>query len=95
MSSVQKLRLGVLGLGEGRSILSAALASEWWELACICDLDEALCRQRASEFGLTRWTTRMEEMLADESIDVIGIYTPDPLHAEHIIASLRAGKHVF
>ena len=27
-----KLRLGVLGLGEGRSIMSAALKSELWEL---------------------------------------------------------------
>lgn len=94
MSSIRKLRLGVLGLGEGRSILSAALASEWWELACICDLDEALCRQRSAEFGFDRWTTQMDQMLSDPSIDVIGIYTPDPLHAEHIIASLRAGKHV-
>lgn len=91
---MNKLRLGVLGLGEGRSIISAALASELWELACICDLDESLCRRRAAEFGFDRWTTRMEQMLEDPNIDVIGIYTPDPLHAQHIIQSLQAGKHV-
>ncbi len=89
-----KLKLGVLGLGEGRSIISAALASEFWELGCLCDLNEALCKQRADEFHFPRYTTKFDEMLADKSLDVIGIYTPDPLHAEHILRCLDAGKHV-
>ena len=89
-----RLKLGVLGLGEGRSILSAALNSELWELAQMCDLNEELCKERAAEFRFPRYTTRMEEMLADRSIDVIAIYTPDPLHAAHIRACLDAGKHV-
>ena len=89
-----RLKLGVLGLGEGRSILSAALASELWELAQMCDLNEDLCKERAAEFRFPRYTTRMEEMLADKDIDVIAIYTPDPLHAAHIRACLDAGKHV-
>jgi predicted dehydrogenase len=97
MSSViarKKLRLGVLGLGEGRSIISAALNSEWWELALLCDLNEQLCRDRAAEFQFPRYTTKLDDMLADSSIDVIGIYTPDPLHAKHIKQCLSAGKHV-
>ena len=48
MIAQKKLRLGVLGLGEGRSIISAALASEWWELALLCDLNEQLCRERCA-----------------------------------------------
>src|SRR3954463_15030869 len=90
----KKLRLGVLGLGEGRSIISAALNSEWWELALLCDLNEQLCRERAAEFRFDRYTTKLDAMLADPSIDVIGIYTPDPLHAKHIKLCLEAGKHV-
>src|SRR4051812_6409418 len=91
---VKKLRLGVLGLGEGRSIISAALNSEWWELALLCDLNEDLCKERAAEFRFPRYTTRLDDMLADPGIDVIGIYTPDPLHAKHIKLCLEAGKHV-
>jgi predicted dehydrogenase len=90
---VAKLRLGVLGLGEGRSIISAALNSELWDLVRICDLNEQLCKERAAEFRFPHYTTKFEEMLADKSIDVIGIYTPDPLHATHIKQSLEAGKH--
>jgi predicted dehydrogenase len=90
----RKLRLGVLGLGEGRSIISAALTSERWELGLLCDVNEQLCRDRAAEFKFDRFTTRFDDMLADASIDVVGIYTPDPLHADHVVRSLRAGKHV-
>ena len=90
----QKLTMGVLGLGEGRSIISAVLNSSYWELGNICDLNEALCRERCKEFHFDRYTTSYAEMLADENIDVIGIYTPDQLHAEHIKMALEAGKHV-
>lgn len=91
---MKKLRIGVLGLGEGRSIISAVQESEYWELGNICDLNEDLCRQRCEEFGLDRYTLDYEEMLADDSIDVIGIYTPDQLHGKHIKMALQAGKDV-
>jgi predicted dehydrogenase len=93
-SGQKPLGLGVLGLGEGRSIISAALASEIWQLVNICDLREDRCRERAAEFGLTRYTTELDEMLADPAIDAIAIYTPDPLHAEHALRCFEAGKHV-
>lgn len=87
-------KLGVLGLGEGRSILSAAAQSKRWETVQICDLNEELCRQRAQEFGLSGYTLSYEEMLEDPEVEVVGIYTPDQLHAKHIIMALQAGKHV-
>jgi predicted dehydrogenase len=91
---MRPLRLGVVGLGEGRSVLSAALSSNFWEIANVCDVNEELCRRRLQEFGLQRYTTRFDDLLADDGIDVIGIYTPDPLHADHLVGSLDAGKHV-
>lgn len=89
-----KLGLGVLGLGEGRSIISAGVNSDLWELACLCDLDEALCRQRCAEFGLSTFTTDYAAMLANPKVQVVGIYTPDHLHATHVLQALKAGKHV-
>ncbi len=90
----QKLTMGVLGLGEGRSIISAVQQSELWELGNICDLNEALCRERCREFGFGSYTTEYGDMLKDPKIDVIGIYTPDQLHAQHIKMALEAGKDV-
>lgn len=90
----KKYVMGVLGLGEGRSIISAVLNSDYWELGNICDLDVELCKSRVKEFNLEGYTTKYEDMLKDPKIDVIGIYTPDQLHAAHIKLALEAGKHV-
>lgn len=94
MSDYKKYRMGVVGLGEGRSIISAALQSDRWELVNICDLNEELCRERINEFGLNRYTTDYNDLLKDKDIDVIAIYTPDQLHGLHIQQALKAGKHV-
>ena len=59
---MQKLGLGVLGLGEGRSIISAGIASAQWDVVCLCDVNEPLCRQRCAEFGLTKFTTSYDEL---------------------------------
>ncbi len=87
-------KLGILGLGEGRSTMSAAINSPEWELVKICDLNETLCRQRAKEFDFHNYTTNYQDLLDDKEIDVIGIYTPDKFHADHIAMALKAGKHV-
>ncbi|MEM8946308.1 MAG: Gfo/Idh/MocA family oxidoreductase [Planctomycetota bacterium] len=39
--------------------------------------------------------TSFDELLADESIDLIDITLPPALHTEAVIKALRAGKHVF
>jgi predicted dehydrogenase len=88
------LRLGILGLGEGRSTMSAAIASPKWDLRMICDRNEDLCRQRADEFKMYEYTTNYQDMLDDKDIDVIAIYTPDHLHAEHVKQALLHNKHV-
>ena len=81
MTVEKPLRLGVLGLGEGRSVISAALSAPQWEIGMLCDLNESLCRERCREFGELPWTLDYAEMLARDDIDVVAIYTPDPLHA--------------
>lgn len=91
---MKKWNLAVLGLGEGRSIMSAAIESDYFELINICDLNEELCKARGTEFNFEKYTTNYQDLLDDSTIDVIGIYTPDQMHKEHIIMALNAGKHV-
>jgi predicted dehydrogenase len=88
------LTIGILGLGEGRSTMSAALNTSKLKLKTICDLNEDLCKQRSKEFQFFNYTTRYEDMLNDPEIDIIAIYTPDKWHAEHIKQALLANKHV-
>ena len=93
---MKKLGLGVLGLGEGRSIISAGINSELWEVVQLCDINEKLGAERCREFGLKPecYTNSLDTMLSNGAVDVVGIYTPDHLHAEHAIRALQAGKHV-
>jgi predicted dehydrogenase len=88
------LRLGILGLGEGRSTMSAALNSKKIDLRMICDRNEELCLQRSKEFDFGWHTTSYEEMLKDTTIEAVAIYTPDHLHAQHIKQALLHDKHV-
>ncbi|HWL14065.1 MAG TPA: Gfo/Idh/MocA family oxidoreductase [Opitutus sp.] len=93
---MKPLGLGVLGLGEGRSIISAGLRSPLWRVVRLCDLNATLGRERCAEFGLDPacFTSSIDAMLADPAVDVVGVYTPDHLHAEHVLRILAAGKHV-
>ncbi len=87
--------LGVLGLGEGRSILSAALGSPRWSIGAVAARSIESCAKRTREFDLECPAfTDYGQMLAEGGIDVVGIFTPDPLHAGHILQALEAGKHV-
>jgi len=88
------LNIGILGLGEGRSTMSAALQSKKLTLKTICDANEELCKQRCKEFDFDNYTVKYEDMLNDAAIDIIAIYTPDHLHAEHIKQALLHNKHV-
>ena len=88
------LNIAILGLGEGRSTMSAALQSKNINLVKVCDVNEELCKARAKEFDFNNFTTDYQDLLDDKSIDIIAIYTPDHLHAEHVKKALLHDKHV-
>ncbi|WP_246081452.1 Gfo/Idh/MocA family protein [Homoserinimonas aerilata] len=48
----------------------------------------------AERLGVEHSFATLEEMLADPSIDVIHVLTPNALHAEQALAVIAAGKHV-
>lgn len=93
---MKKLNLAIVGLGEGRSIISAARSSPHWNIRWLCDLNATLLESRLGEMddATVQGSTSLSEVLSDPEVDVVAIYTPDPLHAEHVLASLKARKHV-
>lgn len=74
--------------------MSAALQSSKVELKMVCDRSIDVCKQRAHEFDFHHYTTEYQQMLDDAEIDIIAIYTPDHLHAQHVKQALLAGKNV-
>ncbi len=57
-------------------------------------LESAKAKQ--AEFGLDcRTVTDFNEILNDDSIDIVSICTPNDRHAEEAILAAKAGKHIF
>ena len=91
------LKFGVAGLGHGRTLLQAntPLGSHLpLRVTAVCDSDGARAQEAAERYEVPFVTTDFDELVARPELDVIGIYTPGPLHAAQILAAIDAGKHV-
>ena len=98
MDAVREVRVAVVGLGYWGPNLVRNLhelprrrGRRW---SAICDAD-ALERLGASLSGRRATTRRIEDVLADPTIDAVGIATPVSTHYALARAALDAGKHVF
>lgn len=90
----KRLGVGVLGLHEGHTLLVALRASGLCRAVAGCDLSEQK-RAEAQRAVPGLWVTdAYEKMLDRDDVDIVAIYTPDALHADHIAAAFKAGKHV-
>ena len=65
------------------------------ELAWLCDASEEALERWARAFPSARITSRLDELLDDDSLDAIVIATPVPTHAELAGRALAARKHCF
>ncbi|MEE3199665.1 MAG: Gfo/Idh/MocA family oxidoreductase [Planctomycetota bacterium] len=90
---------GQLGIG----LVGSGMISEF-QAQAIGDLDNAvvtgfydmvpeLAAKRAEQFGRKAYSS-MDELLADESVDIVSICTPSGSHLEPSLAAAAAGKHV-
>ncbi len=65
-----------------------------YTISAICGLPEQVIRQCARDFDIPFWTTDYRQLVARDDVDVVCVYSPDALHAEHCFAALEHGKHV-
>lgn len=54
---------------------------------------EEAAQEFAARYGYDRWTTRLEEALNDDEIDVVILANPSEQHATTALASASHGKH--
>ena len=50
--------------------------------------------KRAADLGLSGAYASMEQMLADDRVEVVHVTSPNALHAAQVTRILAAGKHV-
>lgn len=90
-----RVGVGVIGLGMGANLLYANREpGSRLEVRGLCAASPTRASRLAAEWRIPFWTTDYRQLLARDDIQVIGVYSPDPLHAEHALAALEAGKHV-
>ncbi len=88
------MNIGVAGLRFGMSWAQVFDAYDETHLIAICDLDGEKRDQAGEQLGVEALYESFDELLEDERIDAIALFTPAPLHAEQSIKAIEAGKHV-
>ncbi len=99
----KKIRIGLVGFGNMGQTHAYAIHNlpyyyrplPFQAAVCgLCTTSYERSQAYAVQYGLGRAYATLDEMIADPSIDVIDLCTPNDLHAKAILDALRAGKHV-
>ena len=92
---MDKLGVGLIGSDVHVSgYIQAFAACRDVELIGVADENEETARDLCLQGEMRYSTTRYQQLLDDEDIQIVLVCSPDLFHAEHSIAALRAGKHV-
>jgi len=90
-----RLGWGVLGTGAIASDFARALArSKHGRIMGVCGSSPGKAQAFARRFKLPSFSSSLAELLERPDIQAVYVATPHPLHEEHSIACIEAGKHV-
>jgi len=91
-----RVRVGIIGAGDrGMQDVRDAMACPNVEFAAFSDIYTKRLEDAKAVAPGAKMFLNYRDMLEDSSLDAVIIATPQHLHAEHFIASLEAGKHVY
>ena len=91
-----RIRIGIIGPGaRGNEILREALACANVECVGAADIYTRRLEDVKKIAPAAKTYLDYRHLLEDQSIDAVLIATPQHLHAEHFVAALDAGKHVY
>jgi predicted dehydrogenase len=89
------IRVGVIGTGAiSGAYLGMARSFPIIQIAALADIDMDKARARGAEFGIAR-VCSVEELLKDESIDIVLNLTVPKAHVPVALAAIEAGKHTY
>ncbi len=96
MRKMEPLKFGIIGCSRiaKRSVIPAIIKSEFAELEIIGSRSTDKAKEFAKEFNCEKFGT-YEDVISDDSVDVVYISTPISTHEEWSIKATEAGKHVY
>lgn len=91
-----KMKIGIIGAGAiaRRGHLPICRTIPEIEVAGIADLDESLARRVAEEFKIPKYCSSCDELLQDDSIELVDICTPTPTHLDMVKMAIEKQKHI-
>jgi predicted dehydrogenase len=96
MEEETPIRVAVVGLGIGRAhVLAFKDVRHRYRVTTVCDLDADRATEVAGWLRGVRAVTELDEVLADDELDVVDLCTPPHLHRAQVEAVLRAGHDAF
>jgi len=85
---------GLIGYGAiAQAHAASIVATPGLSLAAVCDVSEERRGLAAREWSV-RTHARIEDLLDDAAVGMVVVGTPPSIHADSVMAALRAGKHV-
>ena len=91
-----RIRLGIIGPGaRGMELVREAIAAPNTEFVAFADVYTRRLEDAKKIAPTAKTYLDYRYLLEDKSIDAVLIATPQHLHAEHFVASMEAGKHVY
>lgn len=88
------LNIGIIGAGRIAKVHARSTSQHpAAKLVAIFDPIEAARKELAAQYGVKDVATA-EEIFNDPQIDAVIVCSPTPLHIEHIVAGVKAGKAV-
>ena len=91
---MEQLGWGVIGTGGIAGDFCEALKrSRRCRVVNVAGSSPAKARDFAERFDLARWSEGVSHLLADPGVDAVYIATPHPLHEQHALSCIEAGKH--
>jgi len=100
-ASADRVRVGVIGVGnQGRVLVNSALKIPGVRFTAACDIwpyHSGIASRLLKKYDMpVNVYGDYQEMLDKEKdLDAVIVATPDWMHAEHAIACLKAGRHVY
>ena len=96
MRKMKPLKFGIIGCSRiaKRSVIPAIIKSEFAEVEIIGSRSTEKAKEFAKEFNCEKFGT-YEDVISDNSVDVVYISTPIGTHAEWSNKTTAAGKHVY
>ena len=91
------VRWGFVGGGnvtEWKASPQGAFTHERSQVVAVTRTSLARGQEYAEANGIARAYATIDELCADPDVDAVFVCTPHHLHKEHVLAAIRAGKHV-